>query len=118
MNSAQCRAWIENADSFEKLGRYEARISRQMLQYTTELERLQQARRLSEHMAECEAERLLRALEEKNDGDDDSADRDNHGPSQTAETKPVDHKVASFRQTAPEPAPEPGVGPKPVRRAA
>ena len=44
--AAQARAWVDRADSFEKLGRYEARISRQLLQYTKELERLRQARQL------------------------------------------------------------------------
>lgn len=42
--AAQCRSWIENADAFEKLGRYEARISRQLLQFTQEFERLQSER--------------------------------------------------------------------------
>jgi hypothetical protein len=46
--AAQCRSWIENADSFEKLGRYEARISRQLLQYTQEFERLRAIRRCIE----------------------------------------------------------------------
>ena len=42
---AQTRAWVKQADSFEKLGRYEARISRQMLQYIRELDRIQNLRK-------------------------------------------------------------------------
>jgi hypothetical protein len=42
---AQTRAWVKQADSFEKLGRYEARISRQLLQYMRELDRIQTLRR-------------------------------------------------------------------------
>jgi len=42
---AQTRAWVKQADSFEKLGRYEARISRAMLKYMRELEHVQHLRR-------------------------------------------------------------------------
>jgi len=42
--AAQTRSWLANENSFEKLGRYEARLSRQLLAYTKELERLQQTR--------------------------------------------------------------------------
>jgi hypothetical protein len=42
---AQTRAWTRQADSFDKLGRYEARISRQMLQYVRELDRIQGLRK-------------------------------------------------------------------------
>jgi hypothetical protein len=42
---AQTRAWMERANSFEVLGRYEARLTRQVLQFTLELERLQRDRR-------------------------------------------------------------------------
>jgi hypothetical protein len=38
---AQTRAWIERSGSFDVLGRYEARLTRQVLQFTHELERLQ-----------------------------------------------------------------------------
>ncbi len=41
---AQTRAWIERSNSFDVLGRYEARLTRQVLQFTLELERLQKAR--------------------------------------------------------------------------
>jgi len=42
---AQTRAWIEQADSFEKLGRHEGRISRQLLKYTQEIDRVQTLRK-------------------------------------------------------------------------
>jgi hypothetical protein len=45
---AQTRAWKEDARSFELLGRYEARLSRQLLQYQKELERLQAIRKAEE----------------------------------------------------------------------
>lgn len=42
--AAQSRAWLAHENSFEKLGRYEARLARQLLGYTKELERLQNSR--------------------------------------------------------------------------
>ncbi len=42
---AQTRAWINRADSFDLLGRYESRLARQVLKYTLEFERLRTARR-------------------------------------------------------------------------
>ena len=42
---AQTRAWIKQADSFEKLGRHEGRISRQLLKYTQEIDRVQTNRK-------------------------------------------------------------------------
>jgi len=42
---AQTRAWIKQADSFEKLSRHEGRISRQLLKYTQEIDRVQTNRR-------------------------------------------------------------------------
>jgi hypothetical protein len=42
----QARAWKKDAQSFEILGRYESRLSRQLLQYQKELERLQTVRTL------------------------------------------------------------------------
>ena len=42
---AQARTWTAEANSFEKLGRYESRISRQLLQYTRELDRIQTLRK-------------------------------------------------------------------------
>ena len=82
--TAQCRSWIENADSFEKLGRYESRISRQMLQYTKELERLQADRASREHTATWEAKYVVPKPEP-----------------QVTETKPDDTESGSFRQTQP-----------------
>src|ERR1019366_1404009 len=40
----QARAWKKDAQAFEILGRYESRLSRQLLQYQKELERLQAVR--------------------------------------------------------------------------
>ena len=45
----QARAWKKDAQSFEILGRYESRLSRQLLQYQKELERLQAVRALPNH---------------------------------------------------------------------
>jgi hypothetical protein len=42
---AQTLAWIERPNSFELLGRYEARLTRQLLAFTREFERLQSDRR-------------------------------------------------------------------------
>jgi hypothetical protein len=78
--AAQCRSWIENADSFEKLGRYEARISRQLLQYTQEFERLLAIR--------SRIERVQRRREED----------------EAAETEALDTESGSFR-TTPDQAP-------------
>ena len=41
---AQTRAWTDSSSSFDLLGRYEARLSRQALRYSLELERLQNLR--------------------------------------------------------------------------
>jgi hypothetical protein len=46
--AAQTRAWIERSNSFDTLGRYEARLSRQLLKYQEEFERLQAARKKQE----------------------------------------------------------------------
>ena len=43
---AQTRSWIERCGVFDLLGRYEARLARQALQYTLEFERLQKDRSL------------------------------------------------------------------------
>jgi hypothetical protein len=45
---AQTRSWIERAASFDILGRYENRLSRQLLNYQEEFERLQAARKQQE----------------------------------------------------------------------
>ena len=69
---AQTRAWKKDAQSFEILGRYEARLSRQLLQYQKEFERLQTVRK-----AEATA------------------------AAQTKETAPLKPDPASFGTTAP-----------------
>jgi hypothetical protein len=98
--AAQCRAWIENADSFEKLGRYEARISRQMLQYTAEFERLQSDRREQDRLA----------------ANDDDRSPVQANPLQTNETKPFEVRIGSFRKTPPAtPAAQPNPSPKPSK---
>ena len=43
--AAQTRAWTERANTFDVIGRYEARLSRQLLQYQKEFERLQTVRK-------------------------------------------------------------------------
>jgi len=59
--AAQTRAWIERASSFDCLGRYEARLSRQLLKYQEEFERLQAERKKREfadrHRSRKEIER-------------------------------------------------------------
>jgi hypothetical protein len=42
---AQTRAWIERVGTFDAIGRYEQRLSRQLIKYQEEFERLQTARR-------------------------------------------------------------------------
>jgi hypothetical protein len=42
---AQTLAWMERARSFDLLGRYESRLTKQLLAFTRELERLQSDRR-------------------------------------------------------------------------
>jgi hypothetical protein len=48
--AAQARAWTERAGSFDILGRYESRLSRQLLKYQEEFERLQAARKEQERI--------------------------------------------------------------------
>ena len=48
--AAQTRAWIERAGAFDTLGRYECRLSRQLLKYQEEFERLQAARKQQERI--------------------------------------------------------------------
>jgi hypothetical protein len=68
----QARAWKQDAHAFEILGRYEARLSKQLLQYQKELERLKTVRK-----AEAAA------------------------VSQTEETVTVNRETASFGKPAP-----------------
>ena len=75
----QARAWKKDAQSFEILGRYEARLSKQLLQYQKELERLKAVR-----VQEAEKVRAtLVAL------------------SQTKETAPLNPESASFGKPTP-----------------
>jgi hypothetical protein len=83
----QARAWKKDAQSFEILGRYEARLSKQLLQYQKELERLQN----------------VRALQSR-----DAPEIPFRGPgcegavvAQPTETAPLNHKSASFGKPAP-----------------
>jgi hypothetical protein len=46
--AAQTRAWTEHAGYFDTLGRYENRLSRQLLKYQEEFERLQAVRKVHE----------------------------------------------------------------------
>jgi hypothetical protein len=48
--AAQTRAWIERANSFDVLGRYETRLSRQLIKYQQEFERLQAVRKEQERI--------------------------------------------------------------------
>ena len=106
--TAQCRSWIENADSFEKLGRYESRISRQMLQYTKELERLQTCRAERERdaawKAQCLAENEARQQEREQEAAAEKAaavikEAAKAQARQTAENKTSNINSGSFRQT-------------------
>ena len=60
---AQARAWTQDEDSFEKLGRYESRISRQLVQYSKELDRIQTKRKVHE----AEIEKLRQPVPNKPD---------------------------------------------------
>jgi hypothetical protein len=48
--AAQTRAWIERAGAFDTLGRYESHLSRQLLKYQEEFERLQDIRKEQERI--------------------------------------------------------------------
>jgi hypothetical protein len=48
--AAQTLAWTERANSFDILGRYESRLSRQLLKYQEEFERLQAVRKEQERI--------------------------------------------------------------------
>lgn len=55
---AQARSWMAQEISFEKLGRYEGRLSRQLIAYSKELERLQSVR--AEKEKSRRLERIIR----------------------------------------------------------
>ena len=46
--ATQTRAWLERSHYLDTLGRYEARLSRQLLKYQEEFERLQAVRKEQE----------------------------------------------------------------------
>ena len=71
----QAAAWKKDAHAFEILGRYEARLSKQLLQYQLELERLKTIRKTEAAAAE--------------------------NISQTIETTTLNHESASFGKTPP-----------------
>ena len=73
----QARAWKQDAHAFEILGRYEARLSKQLLQYQKELERLKAVRVLPNH------------------------DRQEVAGAQTTQTAPLNTESASFGKPAP-----------------
>jgi hypothetical protein len=102
--AAQCRSWIENADSFEKLGRYEARLSRQLLQYTKELERLQANRKDEVRKAELQADfdAITRYHDARRKRQQEEEEEDGR---QTAKYKTTSPKSASFRTDTPVPEP-------------
>jgi hypothetical protein len=77
----QTVAWKKEAHAFEILGRYEARLSRQLLQYQRELERLQAIRK------SAEAEEAVKAASVE--------------VSQPTEIKPIGPDLASFRNPVP-----------------
>jgi hypothetical protein len=60
---AQTRAWVSQEDSFDKLSRYEGRISRQLFQYLHELEHVQNLRKSQEITSAASSE----ATESKDD---------------------------------------------------
>jgi hypothetical protein len=96
---AQSRAWLEQCDALEKLGRYEARISRQLLRYTKELDRVQ---RVGGDNQEEPAAAATAPPETK-----------------PVETTPDTPPMASFRKSpfvnpVPSPAPRSEYGPAPV----
>ena len=71
----QAAAWKKDAHAFEILGRYEARLSKQLLQYQHELERLKTVRKA------------------------EAADAEK--PSQPTQTAPLNHESASFGKPTP-----------------
>ncbi|HEY3823857.1 MAG TPA: hypothetical protein VGL82_04830 [Bryobacteraceae bacterium] len=58
---AQTRAWIQHAPLFDTIGRYEARLSRQLLKYQQEFERLQAVRKRQERIDEDKTDEEIEA---------------------------------------------------------
>jgi hypothetical protein len=84
---AQTRAWIEQSHAFDVLGRYETRLSRQLLKYTGEFERIQKDR--------IARERAEWAARERERGQADPRGKRH-------ENKRDHFDLASFGRTAPE----------------
>jgi chromosome segregation ATPase len=107
--AAQARAWLAQDTSFEKLGRYEARLSRQLLQYTKELERLQQARKSAEQIlsfaaAEAESEeRYFRSMKKGKEQARRIIDerQARQSASEVEAPEPLTPELASFCQSHP-----------------
>jgi hypothetical protein len=58
---AQSRAWIQHHHIFDTLGRYEARLQRQLLKYQQEFERLQAVRKRQESLDEDKTDEEIEA---------------------------------------------------------
>ncbi len=65
----QTRAWIEQSHAFDVLGRYETRLSRQLLKYTEEFERIQKDRIARERAERAEREADPRGKRHENKRD-------------------------------------------------
>ena len=79
---AQIRSWIEQTHAFDVLGRYESRLSRQLLKYIEELKHIQK-----ERIAREQVERLEREADPRGKRHENKRDR---------------FDLASFGRTAPE----------------
>ena len=99
---AQAAAWTAEANTFDKLSRYESRISRQLIQYTKELDRIQTARK----QARTERENQRHPVEIKTDTTKSASFR------QT----PLIHHVAdrAIRNVTPIRTPQPASQPTPA----
>jgi hypothetical protein len=58
---AQTRAWIQHAPLFDTIGRYESRLSRQLIKYQQEFERLQAVRKRQERIDEDKTDEEIEA---------------------------------------------------------
>jgi hypothetical protein len=92
--AAQARAWTLHDTSFEKLGRYEARLSRQLLAYSKELDRLQQSRRAAADAAAL-ADEEARYHRRRRESQERAAARQPHA------SEPFSAELASFCESRP-----------------
>jgi hypothetical protein len=58
---AQTRAWIQHSGIFDTLGRYEARLQRQLIKYQQEIERLQAVRKRQERIDQDKTDEEIEA---------------------------------------------------------